>query len=201
MELDIKHEATDGPLHPLYCKYSMQTNPQDAYVELDCGKCVLLASWNAEISNAIPMDVWHGHSIRFTVSHDLTTTEINDLLDEISHLARHVIAGYTSEWDGSNHKAHYTDDAETVLDEIHELCSTAATASYGVVFAGDWLGDFGPSDYGITAKTTDEELEAIAAQIEAEGLTDSMTIDGVMELATDWRDDLRTEAQEAASVP
>ena len=47
---------------PLYLRYSGQTNPQPAHIEIDPEEKTITAEANPEIGNAVPMNVWHGRA-------------------------------------------------------------------------------------------------------------------------------------------
>ena len=50
-----------------------------------------------------------------------------------------VVAGYSSEWDGSNRAALFTDDAQEAIEEIAALCDAADLRRGAAWDAGDWL--------------------------------------------------------------
>ena len=108
---------------PLYKKYPNQTSEQDAYVELDCVNKTLAASYNSEIGNAVPFTVYHGHDQRFGCNAHLSESAVKSLLDECLPFAERIVQGYKSYWDGNNHRARFTDDAQTAIEEMNELCS------------------------------------------------------------------------------
>lgn len=183
----------------LHHQYPGQSQPQGAYVELDCETGALSADWNGEIGNAVPARVWHGHTRRWTIP-ALKARAANALLDEIEPLAQRVCDGYSSEWDGSNHVARFDDDAAAALEEIHALCDGADSEDAVSVWdAADWYAGIGSRDtqraaLGITGATTDEELAAIVAREEADAEA-SCDADGVEGIA-DYLERLRDEAGE-----
>jgi hypothetical protein len=153
----------------LHHRYPRQTSPQDCYVQLDCETGKLLADWNGEIGNAVPVRVHHGHVQRWGIP-ALRDGAANALLEEIAPLAERVVAGYDSEWDGNNHVAAFDDDASEAIVEISALCERAEGDAQEdgvrVWDAADWYGGVGDHDaqrrsLGITAATTDAELDAI----------------------------------------
>lgn len=155
------------PTGDLYHRYYSQTNPQPCYIKLDCKTGRLCADWNAEIGTSVPISVWHGHDQRWSIPalHDHVADE---LLEELAPLCQRIVDGYECEWDGSNHVARFTPDADAARDEIDGMLYRREWDDSEVIAvwdAGDWLG---LDDYGITAKTSDEELDAKAEEIEAE---------------------------------
>lgn len=96
-------------------------------------------------------------------------------------------AGFTRQYDGDD-----CDDGETVEQWISE---EAARAQWD---AGDWfingLGREGTRiEYGITAETTDEELEAAIDRAEHEAAEENVEIHGTTELFEELRAELREE--------
>ena len=159
----------------LFRHYRGQTSAQPCNVSLDCRSGKLRAEYNPEIGNAIPAAEYHGHVQTWSIP-CLRESAANALLSEIAPLASRVVAGYSSEWDGSNRAALFTDDAQEAIEEIAALCD-AADPSDGVRAwdAGDWLTASGNtsreavrSELGIGADTTDDELGAIEARVEEE---------------------------------
>ncbi len=178
----------------IYCRYDSQTSRQDVYIEIDCRGETISASYNAEIGNAVPARVFHGHEQRFTVPL-LTVEEMNDLLDRLAPLAERVIAGYESSWNGSSHVAVFDDDAKEALSEIEEICisiseSADETNTIQEWDAGLWLQDvtigydggrqvhdsnatsflidgFNP-EIRITAETTNKQLSDFEGLIESD---------------------------------
>lgn len=162
----------------LYAHYSGQSQAQDAYIELDLRHGTLLATYNAEIGNAVPFDVFHGFERRFGIP-VLTAEAANRVMQELAPLADRVLADWEEVWDGNNMVARLGNDAEAAVEEIEE--KLGLNLGYG-----DWDEDtqgFSDSDvvgqwdlnsasngdeaeeYDITAETTDERLDEIEADI------------------------------------
>jgi hypothetical protein len=193
----------------LYCKYSGQTEAQPCYIELDCESKRMIASYNAEIGNAIPFSVFHGHDQRFGIP-CLTAKAANEIMEHIAPLANRIIEGYSSEWDGNNNVAVFTDDAKEAIEEIENICNDLEPESEDLVQAidaSDWMqyditrkdADGKPCHYDdaitviiddettITANTTDDELINIENRIV--GFTDSnVIIDDLDSWLSDERD-------------
>lgn len=165
----------------LYRRYSGQNAPQDCHVSLDCRKGTLTADFNPEIGNAVPFAVHHRHVQRWSIP-CLTADAANALLAEIAPFAQRMLDGYECVWDGHNHVAEFSDDADDADDTIICLCDHATAdaneqTTVQVWDASDWLGGLGNAAaqceaLKITAETTDDELRAIAdaAEVEAAGM-------------------------------
>jgi len=185
----------------LYCRYQGQTAPQPCYVELDCESGTLTAAYNGEIGNAVPITVWHNRCLRWPIP-ALREGAALELLTELLPICERIVAGYSSEWDGSNHVGEYTDAAEDAASEVHDLCRDAFddTGTHLQVWeAGDWLSGIGTraqqaEHLGITATSTDEQL-ALKLEKEQEKAED----DGIDEVEglESYLSELRDAAREA----
>lgn len=157
----------------LYRHYDGQTEPQPAYIELDTQAGTLLATYNAEIGNGIPFSAYHGLDRRYSIP-IITAEAANHIMREIAPLADRVIAGTEAEWDGSNTVAKLNDDAHAAEDEIEKILGCGYPYSEHPFTDEDlvavWDVDGAVNgdeveEYGITADTTDERLDEIAAEI------------------------------------
>lgn len=107
----------------LTCQYDGQYQPQPTFIALelrDGGE--LYAAYNPEIGNAVPMDVYHGHIRRYPI-HTQSVTLANKLMRQILPLAERVWEGYESAWNGSNHVARFTEDAQFAERDIERILS------------------------------------------------------------------------------
>ena len=204
----------------LYRKYDGQSDSQGIYIELDCKNENLSVAYNAEIGNAVPFSVYHGHEQRWGIPL-LTTDAINSLLDEIEPAAERVVAGYESEWDGNNHIAEFDEDAQNALDEIEELCNAAGENADETDTIEEWdIGNYLDNvtfyhdsdekqckwqsvvtvivgDYGtITGKTTDDELSDIKTAIDDDTDGENIVLNGVEKWLTKLRDQCKSNSEE-----
>jgi len=177
----------------LHCHYRGQTNAQPCYLEIDCEQESMTCDYNAEIGNAVPGAVWHGHVRRYPIP-CLLADAANDLMDKALPLAERVLAGYDSVWDGHNHVARLGDDALAAEDALEHLCADYGSESERVAEwdAGEWLGG---GDIGITARTTDTQLAEIARQIEFDAES-NMVINDLDKYLLMVRDRAREDASE-----
>lgn len=121
---------------PLRCRYSQQQQLQDAYIELQESGTVI-ATYNSEIGNAVPMTVLHNRDRRWSINPELTVKQINKLLDEIEPLLERVHSGSDTHWDGSNHVGTLTDDAQAASAEIEKICESYYPAEWDWDLDGD----------------------------------------------------------------
>ena len=161
----------------LHRQYAGQNRPQDVYVTLDCANGRLTAECSSEIGSGIPVAVCHGHVQRWSIP-ALTADAANSLIEEIAPFAERMVAGYERVWDGNNHVAAFSDDADEADDAIISLCDRARAdadehSTVQVWDASDWFAGIGNAAaqcaaLKITAETTDDELRAIETVAEKE---------------------------------
>lgn len=179
----------------LHHQYPGQTAPQDCYVQLVCETGELSASYNGEIGNAVPVGVWHRRVRRWTIP-ALTESAANALLEEIAPLAERVVAGYSEVWDGSNHVGEFDADADAAVEAIARLCDRDWSEGEVIAVwnAADYLGNIGSVQaqaraLKVTTTTTDDELDTIAEETEAEAAP--AVVNGVRKHLERLRDELR----------
>ena len=96
----------------LYCRYQGQSQPQDAYIEIDWREETIRADFNAEIGNAVPFAVWHGLRTRYGVPCGALPKGINELMDEFLPIVQEVAERYEEKWDGSSWVGGFRNDSE-----------------------------------------------------------------------------------------
>lgn len=165
---------------PLYHRYPGQTSEQGAYIEIRCASGTILADWNGEIGNAVPFSVWHGHDRRYDIPATTSQETILGIFSdpEFQALCERIVGGYSSEWDGNNHVARLTENAE---DAEHELESYLAAneSAIEVWDVNDWLF----SGCSLREYWSDQPIADAVAALENEIDEDSIHIDGDIEEA------------------
>ena len=152
----------------LWCKYSGQTNSQPVYIDLDLDTGVVTAGYNAEIGNAVPMAVWNGKVLRWSVPVVPTAEAMNRELAQLLPQFDRVASGQ--------------ENAEGVQLEIEYHLQTCFDTDDQVIVwaAGDWLSGTSSESLGITADTTEAEAEEIARKLCDEAKDEGVHIlDGV----------------------
>ncbi|MEU0937550.1 hypothetical protein [Embleya sp. NPDC005971] len=194
----------------LYRRYDGEITAQPAYIELDLRNGTLLASYNAEIGNAVPFSVHHGFERRWDVSQREhltlsvpTADAANAFMKRIAPLADRILADWEEYWDGNNHVARLGEDAlaaeeaiEALVDVPWDEADLVAVWDVDGATNGDEV-----TEYGITADTTDERLDEIEEEIRVSmagaGEGDVVVLDGVDTYLGGLRDELKAEAAEA----
>lgn len=178
----------------LHHKYPGQSQEQPIFIELDCKTGVLRADWDAEIGNAVPASVWHGHDQRFYIS-IMKPSSVNELMQEIKPLAEIVINGYESVWNDNNHVAKFTDEAEQAIDKIRDICNNS-DFDVDVWDVENWLdgilthkdNEYFLDSFGkITSETDDDELSEMAESIKADADSENTVVDGVLDYLEELR--------------
>ncbi|RME23332.1 MAG: hypothetical protein D6800_09985 [Candidatus Zixiibacteriota bacterium] len=169
-------EAGDAPL---FVQYGGQTQPQPAYLELDEFGNVSL-DYSSEIGGAVPMDVWHGRTLRWSVSPYLSRDAALDLLEDASLVAllERVHAGHSVDWDGSNMVGHLTEDAREAKQKVQEILDEISRDGAAQVWdAYDWVFAFGKNSLrGVWPE--DEPLDDAEERLEEIADLDGVVLDG-----------------------
>jgi hypothetical protein len=187
----------------LYHRYPQQTTPQPCHVELGLARGTLTAAHDPVVGSGAPEAVYLGHVRRFTIP-ALRADAANALLERIAPLAERAQAGYSTRWDGRANVAAFSADALAALDAIDMMCAdTFAARADGLVAvqAEDWFRvmsstcELRAREFSITAATTDDELEGVAAKERASATAGHVDIiDGL----DDYLRMLRDAARQAA---
>ena len=172
-KIEVAHLETDD-LHPLWQQYEGQLNTQPAYIEFNSITDELSADYSGEIGGGVPEDVYYGKRRRYSISPHLTLDEINTLLDEVAAVLE-------------------TDSGK----DVERMCADRLTESHGVLAVEDWMQGIDPCDeYGLTADSTDDDLETIAAAMVDYATGEGCTITGAVGFCEYLRDELRRKEDE-----
>jgi hypothetical protein len=180
----------------LFRWYPGQSQPQDCYIEFDPSEGTLRASYNPEIGNAVPVAVWHKRILCWEIK-ALKADCANDLMRDLVPLCERIAAGYSERWDGSNLVGELDDDATDAAQDAEEKCCHA-DGELEVWDAFDYLAQTDADDIGLTADSTDEDLERIEDELQQEA--EANGIDYVWRLdkaLRQMRDELRERSAEA----
>ena len=154
------------------------------FLALDCNADVCEPWFDSAYrsENAVPARVWHGIVRRWACA-DLKEHAQERFLSEHAATFARVFIGVTVEWDGNNHVGRAEESAVAAIQKIED-----ALAEYGndqrnvrhVWDAADWFQGHSAESLGISASTTDEELDAIIDKLkdEAEATTECDELKG-----------------------
>ncbi|MGI5122798.1 hypothetical protein ACQEU5_25105 [Marinactinospora thermotolerans] len=191
----------------LYRRYPGQREAQPVYVEVDLRNRTVSADYDPEVGGGVPASVYHGFERRYPIP-PLTSAAANELLERVRPLAERMCSDWEEHWDGDSLVAVLGGDALAAEAEVEALVGDPQDwgdhwdASERVTVwdvDGATNGDE-VEEYGITAATTDEELEGIEEQI-LDALTEvspsgEAVLEGVDEYLRSERDRLVEEARE-----
>jgi hypothetical protein len=178
----------------LYCHYSGQINPQGCYIEFDPRINTALASYNAEIGNAIPIDLWKGLYFRFALPYSIYGKSVDQLMEQLIPLFTELSENYEEFWDGNNFVGKLTDRGDKITELIQKEIENSITEEYDAIKVWDadnWFECCNAADFDININTTDEELEQLAEKWSSDEQAD--IIEGVQEFFEKLRDNLFTE--------
>lgn len=183
----------------LYVQYQYQSQPQPCYVSLDLESGDLTANYRGDVGNSVGIREWNGVVRTWSIP-PIRTAMANDLLEEIAPIAQRVLDGATVEWVNGDWRGRLDEDAQEASAEIEELCQEMYDHPIIVMDASDYFAGLGnrraQAEYlCITADTTDEELEKLAADHERAPEVD-VVLD-VLDYLTELRDELAAERDEA----
>lgn len=176
---------------PLYQQYAGQTNPQPAYLFLtEDGEAGL--DWTGEIGNAVPLDVWHHRTLRWSVAPQLSKVGCKELLEDpkVVALLGRIHAGHSVEWDGNNMVGRLTEDASdasyNLQKYLDEKYNNDDTYHCNVWDAGEWLR--GGGGWSIDeAWPPDEPLDKAVRRLEQEAQNEGVELRGdIREELINW---------------
>jgi len=174
----------------LYTRYPRQTNGQPVYLEIDPKTETMRMAINGEIGNAVPMDVWHGVRLRYTLNIIPTIDAANALMEDAEPLAERIIAGHEIKWDGSNHCGYLNDDAIAAQEELEMIVDRMGENpdDHQQVWDEEYLSE---DLRKITAGTTSDEITEMVDDIEQSASLENAVID------FDVREELERRREEA----
>jgi len=187
MEKKNRIEITyvEKTLAPLFHRYPRQDAEQAAFIELDLRNETLCGNWNAEIGNAVPFSVYHGHERNYSIPATANGEAINELLDTLLPLAEKLLDTYESAWDGNNHVAHFQGSAPEIEQEIESTISDWARDLPEVTVIYDWDEWFENETSWYAAARSVASLEEFRNSVEGDLANDGV-IDATPDFADEW---------------
>lgn len=152
----------------LFRRYPGEFKRQPVKLSLDIRTGDLYCGFDPTIGGGSTFDHYHRLILAAGIP-CLTAEAANDFMAEVAPLAQLVLDGASEEGDGSNNVGRFTTAAMDAWDRITELCEGAfddgQTVSCWEVY--EWFSE-GDADtmesLGITADTTDEQLDAMTTE-------------------------------------
>jgi hypothetical protein len=184
---------------PLYCKYSGQSKPQSAYVEIDGENQKIWADYNAEIGNAIPVRVHNGINRRVDAPIYLTGESVVKYLFDVKSILEPALEGFRIEWDGNNHIGIYPNWTVKIDRTLEALYTEWATDEFSNLNVADDPGEYYyyvRNELGVTADKTDAELDEIIRIEENDALSARWVVKGLREYIYNLRETAQESAKE-----
>lgn len=134
--------------------------------------------------NSTPTKVWHGRAIRWRLQGCPTAAAANALASDVLPLCEAILAGYSEEWDGSNHVGRLNEAATDARDSVtDELSSWDAEGGLVLWDAAEWLGGNTPdgdmTPDAIVAEALDDGAVLDVGEVEAHLLEVAEGRDGI----------------------
>lgn len=109
---------------PLYKKYPLQYQPQDAYLEIDKNGDVSV-DYSYDIGNSIPMDVFNGSRLWFYLNPYLSEMEISRLVAKVKPLAAELHEVAPIDWDERCNKTRTKSPRfYEIVNNIEKICDS-----------------------------------------------------------------------------
>lgn len=157
--------------------------------------------------NSVSFYEYHGHAASYILPTNVDAIKFAAwIAEDIMPILNRIQAGYSSEYDGNNTVAKFTDDAREAKEELGDIFDNNGETRVpeldaengGLWEAADWL--FASKaeviqENGLTADSTDEELRAAAAAIEDIARNSDVVLDGTYKFLDYLREDM-VEARE-----
>lgn len=148
------------------------------------GSCTLRADERTAGDTVVPGRVHHRRDLVWRQVLPAWTLVVADaaklaaIADVARPLLERVAAGHSVRWDDRNMVGALTDDAEDAAGDVAQLIETADWTDAGVeaVEADAWVSE--AVREGITADTTDDEIEEIAARDDTRAQADGFRLRG-----------------------
>lgn len=199
---EITIEPVEGD--DLYDHDPYRGSSTGAWLWLDCASRTLSCRCASRDRTGMPAGVWHGLTLRWQLP-ALTADAANALMEDLADAAARVCDGFERAWDGHNFVGRFDEEAREAQDEISRAIERREPWDPRDVIepwdAADWLGALGNlarqgEELGITADTTNDELDAIAARVEEDAAADGQRVRDVIEHLRRIARQLRDERDE-----
>lgn len=195
MENTIKLISTEND-SDLYYRYNTQTKRQNASLVLDLEERTLKAEVDYNIGNSISGRAYHGIDLEWTIP-ALKVNSLKELMEEVKDLCIQILNDSKVEHDGSNWRGYLGVDAEQARDQVEFIIEDYQGEEYQVWDAADWLCEDNTfvERIGLTAKTTDEEIEKLVERVEEEAKEEGVAVEDVESYLVTLRDNLRDDEE------
>ncbi|MDE2099695.1 MAG: hypothetical protein KGL39_20750 [Patescibacteria group bacterium] len=166
----VRLDPSASPPAPLRVKLQLNTMP-----------ATLGFAYYYQSENGVSPAVYHHLTLEWSVPGAVDAQQLTADINagELDDLLTRVLKGHTVKWDGNNHVGRLNADAADASEQVQEWLDRATSLpdEGGLWDAGDWLPH---CPDGLTATTTDEELDDLASTLEKEALGDCVVLHGTV---------------------
>lgn len=168
-EVRIQQAESRGEI---YCRYRDQINAQPVHVQLDIRDGVMWASYNPEIGNAMPMDVWHGLIRRYMLYSFPTVNGVNEFMEHIKPYAQRVLDDSREAWNDHDWIGKLGNDAKRAEEGILSACENWFEEGdlLRICDVEQWFEACSDDDLSIEPHMTDEQIDTLASVLEDDAI-------------------------------
>lgn len=214
MKITRNLDALRATIAPVFCRYPHQATPQPAFIALDLRENTVSVDYSGEIGNAIPASVYHGLVRRVPISSYASGKALAEFLQSgvFTTLYYRIHDGFSTRYnEQGNHCGEFTQAGFDALHELERLAESHFEHEFNqsqVWQAGDYLQGIEErqpplepvsvayATFGtVTADSTDDALQAMAAAITKDAADQGLTFDGtVLAYLEEQREECRKHA-------
>lgn len=147
----------------LHDHYDGQHKAQDVCLDMDQEGRVRVHT-NPAIGNAVPMDVWHGRTQRWTLPAGILPDALAEARPAIDERLEAIHAGHEVVWDGDNHVGRLTPAARRMVDELQFWIWDRSWRCLDAMEACEYFADAEP------AEVARQDPDAMLDEAQAEGI-------------------------------
>ena len=160
------------------------------------------ATWSVterhESENMTSFYEYYGNAQSFTLPDNTDASEFAKwVAEDVQPILNRIMAGYSTEWKNSNEVARFDENAEEAKETLSAFFdryndSIPVLDGGGSADAADYLYDVKNTilaEYGITATSTLEDIQAAAESVDADALDNLVRLEGTARYITDLRDE------------
>ncbi len=127
--------------------------------------------------NATPMDEYHDLILVLSTRRHPDEDEIRIYLTD-NPLLETVCNGYERVWDGNNIVGRLSDEAKEAWYRIEQEIEELPETDWELWMIGDYFSHCSPSDWDLSAASTDEEIQKVADDLEQDALREYIILSG-----------------------
>lgn len=169
----------------------------NAYFWLRCEDGVFGVETRHESQNAREAREVYGHIQAWRIDNTTDETALTEYFTtgNGAALVARVVAGYSPEWNGNNMVARFTEDSAEAVASIGSYCENAATLEVSYCDAVDWFYE-ARNEMGITAASTDAEIESLAEKLNREAESSGVIVRGTAEYLESIREAVKNRGED-----